>query len=294
MRMIHRGRLRPIWRWSLLELLRGGSAGRGGWDGKASMTFFKLDRAVVWRGETRALDQFSLELRLGESVMILGPNGAGKSTLLRVLCGELYPEYRKETTCELFGESRWSLEALRHRMGVVMPDDVRRFAPDELVGDVVLSSLRAAFGRTRFMRFSEEDEERAAQAMAWMGIESFAQREFGRLSSGEQRRCLVARALVHDPEVLVLDEPSTALDLAAAVQMTQRLRQLMGAGKTLVWVTHHPSEIPPELSRAVILKDGTVFAEGPKEQVIHSAALSEVFGVALEVRWSDGWCQVAY
>lgn len=223
---------------------------------------------------------------------ILGPNGAGKSSLLKVLCGEVHPEADPHAVCRLFGQDLWSLEELRHKIGVVMPDDISRFDPDELAEDVVLSSLRAAFGRTREMRFSQKDRQTAVTAMARLGIQHLAGREFGTLSSGEKRRFLIARALVHNPQVLVLDEPSTALDFAAAAGLTRTLRELSADGHTLVLVTHHPGEIPPEIERVILLNQGRVAADGPKRKVLESRTLSRLFGIPLKVSWPGDWCDV--
>lgn len=258
-------------------------------DGSA---FFEIEKARVWRGETLALKDFSMSLRHGESVAILGPNGAGKSTLLKVLCGELHPEADPQSHCRLFGQELWSLEELRHTIGVVTPEDVARFDPEEIAEDVVLSSLRAAFGRTREMRFSQRDRTLAADAMERLDVRHLSGREFGTLSSGEKRRFLIARALVHNPPVLVLDEPSTALDFAAAAGLTQTLRELAVEGHTLVLVTHHPGEIPPEIGRAILLDQGRVIADGPKRKALESQTLSRLFDLPLKVSWPGGWCDV--
>ncbi len=254
--------------------------------------FFEIRDATVWRGETAALRDFSLILRQGESVAILGPNGAGKSTFLKLLTGEVRPEAKRGTECRLFGEDLWSLEEIRHRIGVVMPEEVARFHPLEIASDAVLSSLRGAYGRTRDMRFSAADKQKAAEVMETMGVLPLAERDFGTLSSGERRRFLIARSLVHDPEILVLDEPSTALDFAAAIQLTSLLRVLPDGGRTLVLVTHHPAEIPPEIGRVVLLKEGRVVADGSSRTVLTSPSLSELYGVPLAVGWSRGWCGV--
>jgi iron complex transport system ATP-binding protein len=253
---------------------------------------FEIRNANVWRGDTLALHDFSLSLHHGESVAILGPNGAGKSTFLKLLTGEVRPEADPASRCWLLGEDRWSLEEIRHRIGVVMPEEVSRFHPGELTRDTVISSLRGAYGRTRAMHFSEREKDQAERTMKLIGLEKFAGREFGTLSSGEQRRTLIARALVHQPEVLVLDEPSTALDFAAASQLTSLLRSLIGQDRDLVLVTHHPGEIPPEVARVILLKNGRVFAEGIKQRIITSALLSELYEVDLKVKWSAGWCDV--
>lgn len=253
----------------------------------------EIRNANVWRGgDTLALRDFSLRLNLGESVAILGPNGAGKSTLLKMLTGELRAEARLETECRLFGENLWSLEELRHRIGIVMPEEVARFHLEEMAEDVVLSSLRGAYGRTRDMRFSRAEKTKAAEVIERMGVASLARRDFGGLSSGEKRRFLVARALVHDPEVVVLDEPSTALDFAAATALTAALRALIGTGHTLALVTHHPGEIPPEIGRVILLKEGRVAADGPKRKTLASPVLSELFETPLAVSWAGGWCSV--
>jgi iron complex transport system ATP-binding protein len=254
--------------------------------------FFELRHATVWQGEVAALKNFSLTLRRGEGVAILGPNGAGKSTLLKVLTGELRPEADGRGFCELFGEELWSIEELRHRIGLVMPEEVSRFHPEESALDVVLSSLRGAYGRTREMRFSRRDRARAMEAVDQAGVAHLTRRLFGALSSGERRRFLIARALVHEPEVLVLDEPTTALDFSASIHLGSVLRELARNGQTLVWVTHHPAEIPPEIQRVVLLRDGEVLADGPKRKVLCAAQLSTLYQVPLGVRWHQGWCEV--
>lgn len=253
---------------------------------------FEIENARVWRGDTLALSDFSLALHHGESVAILGPNGAGKSTFLKLLTGEVRPEADPASACRLFGEEMWSLEEIHHRIGVIMPEDVERFHPAELTRDAVLSSLRGAFGRTRDMRFSTTEKQQAADSMALMGVLKLADREFGALSSGERRRILIARALAHNPEALVLDEPSTALDFAAASQLTATLRALASSGRDLIWVTHHPGEIPPEISRVILLREGRVFADGPKREVITSRNMSDLYQINLKVKWSGGWCEV--
>jgi iron complex transport system ATP-binding protein len=252
----------------------------------------EINNANVWRGDTLALKEFSLTLRHGESVAILGPNGAGKSSFLKVLTGEVRPAADPATACRLFGDDLWLLMELRHRIGVVMPEEVSRFHPQESGHDAVLSSLRGAYGRTRDMRFSRSEKDRADAALKTMSVSHLAEREFGTLSSGERRRILIARALVHQPQVLVLDEPSTALDFSAALQLGGTLRDLLRAGRDLVLVTHHPGEIPPEIQRVILLKSGRVFADGKKKDVLTHDILSELFETDLSVKWSGGWCDV--
>lgn len=253
----------------------------------------ELQHADVWRGDQRVFHDLSLMFRSDESVAILGPNGAGKSTLIKLITGELRASAESETIARLFGEELWSLEDLRHRLGLVSPEETQRFDPEEPAEGVVLSSLRGAFGLTRWMRFSKTERQRVRDAMAKAGVETLAHRSYGELSSGEKRRFLLARALVHEPEALLLDEPTTALDFPSAFAFIGIVRELMRSGHGVLWVTHHPAEIPPETERVILLKLGRIFADGPPRKVLTSAILSELYDLPLHVSWSRGFCQVA-
>ena len=254
--------------------------------------FFETTNAKVWRGDVVALRGLDLTLRIGESVAILGANGAGKSSLLKLMTGELRAEANPGTSVRLFGEELWCLEELRHRIGIVMPEEVERFDPAEIAEDVVVSAFRGAYGRTRDMRFSAAEKAMAAKAMADVGIAELAGREFGQLSSGEKRRFLIARALVHRPEALVLDEPSTALDFAARLKLLETLCGIASRGATLTLVTHDPGEILPEITRVILLKDGSVVGDGPKREALNDQSLSRLYGMRLKLTWSRGWAVV--
>ncbi len=251
--------------------------------------FFEIRNANVWRGGVLALRDLSLCLRTDESVAILGANGAGKSSLLKLMTGEVRAESRPGSVCKLFGEEQWNLEELRHRIGLVMPEEVARFQAEEVAEDVVRSALRGAYGRTGDMRFKKEEKELAREALEETGVGNLAKRFFGQLSSGEKRRFLIARALVHQPEILVLDEPSTALDFAARLAMLDRLRTVAQGAGTLVLVTHDPGEILPEIERVILLKNGSIVADGSKRTVLNSGLLSEIYGMDLKLKWLEGW-----
>lgn len=254
--------------------------------------FFEISNANVWRGDVLALRGMDLTLRTQESVAILGANGAGKSSLLKLMTGEVRAEARPGTTCRLFGEDRWSLEELRHRIGIVMPEEVARFHPGEVAADIVRSAFRGAYGRTGDMRFKAVEKEMADRVMDSLGVGLLAEREFGQLSSGEKRRFLIARAMVHDPEVLVLDEPSTALDFGARLAMLERLRGVARSTSSIVLVTHDPGEILPEIERVILLKDGLVVGDGPKREVLNDTSLSSLYSMKLRLAWSRGWAMV--
>lgn len=251
--------------------------------------FFEVSHANVWRGDVLALRDLKLSLNAGESVAILGANGAGKSSLLKLMTGELRPEARPGCSCKLFGEDRWSLEELRHRIGLVMPEEVARFHPYETAADVVRSAFRGAYGRTGDMRFKAPEKQQADAAMREVGVGELADRFFGQLSSGEKRRFLIARALVHKPEILVLDEPSTALDFAARLAMLDRLRHVARSTRSVVIVTHDPGEILPEIGRVILLKEGRIIADGRKNKIVTPASLGKLYGMRLKLGWQDGW-----
>lgn len=254
--------------------------------------FFEIANANVWRGEVLALRELNLRLGTNENVAILGANGAGKSSLLKLMTGEVRPEANPSSFCKLFGKEQWCLEELRHRLGIVMPEEVNRFSGDEIARDVVRSAFRGAYGRTGDMRFNAAETALATRAMERIGISQLAQRHFGQLSSGEKRRFLIARALVHEPQILVLDEPSTALDFAARLTMLEYLQGISKSTGTLVLVTHDPGEILPEIDRVILLREGRMIADGRKRKVLDSESLSELYKMKLKLTWSNGWAMV--
>ncbi len=254
-----------------------------------SEPFFEIRNANVWRGDVLALRELNLSLRVDESVAILGANGAGKSSLLKLITGEVRAEARPGTSCKVFGEVQWCLEELRHRVGLVMPEEVARFSPEEVAADVVRSAFRGAYGRTGDMRFKVTEKEQADKVMADVGVADLSGRLFGQLSSGEKRRFLIARALVHQPQVLVLDEPSTALDFAARLTLLGRLRGVAQGAGALVLVTHDPGEILPEIDRVILLHQGRVVADGAKRKILKSETLSDLYGMNLKLSWLEGW-----
>ena len=252
----------------------------------------ELENVTVWRGDNRVFDGLSLRVEEGERIAILGPNGAGKSTLLALISGDLHPVVEDGSSARLFGEEFWSLYEVRERIGLVTPEQRTLFHDDELASDVVLTGLRGAYGRTRDMRFSAREKKRAWMAMKAAGVHDLMWRDYGELSSGERRRFLLARALVHGPEMLILDEPTTSLDLPGAWQFIAAVRELMREGKGVMLVTHDVREIPPEVDRVVLLQRGRILADGKKRKVLTSRMLGECYGVKMRVHWSGGFCEV--
>ena len=251
----------------------------------------ELENVTVWRGDNKVFDGLSLRIETGEKVAVLGPNGAGKSTLLALISGDIHP-VADQGSSRLFGEDYWSLYDLREHIGVVTPEQHGLFADDELASDVVLTGLHGTYGITRGQTFTAAEKRRAWRAMKAAGVHELMWRDYGELSSGERRRFLLARSLVHEPEMLIFDEPTTSLDLPGAWDLIEVVRALMRNGTGVMLVTHDVREIPPEIDRVVLMKKGRILADGRKRQILTPKKLSACYGVEVRVSWKDGFCAV--
>jgi iron complex transport system ATP-binding protein len=209
-----------------------------------------------------------------------------------LLSREILPELREGSFMRLFGQERWNVWELRRHLGIVSHDLQIAYAPSTTGSDVVLSGFHSTPGVWTHHNFDEEERRAARVLLHRLGLESLAEIRYSRMSTGEQRRLLLARALVHDPEVLVLDEPTSGLDPKACRQYLEDVQGLMRLGKTVVLVTHHIHEIPPEIERALLLVRGRIVADGPKAEILTSERLSEVFDTPMEVVQANGFYQV--
>jgi iron complex transport system ATP-binding protein len=252
----------------------------------------ELQNVTVIRGNNVALDRLSLQIAQGEHVCILGPNGSGKSTLIKTITRECYPATGPDSSMRILGRSLWNVFELRSLLGVVSPDLLAACTTDATGLDVVLSGF---FSSTRIFpnhQPAPEHRLRAEAALMRMGIPHLASRPVAEMSSGEAKRTLIARALVHNPQTLLFDEPGNALDLAGQVELRKEMQELAQAGLGIVLVTHHVSEIIPEMERVVLLQAGRVLADGPKERVLTSDQLSRLFGVPVRLFRQDGYFYV--
>lgn len=254
------------------------------------VALIEIRNATVWRGSTRVFDRLCLTIEQGERVAILGPNGAGKTTLLKMITRELYPVADEDAVVRILGSERWNVWDLRRHIGVVSPDLQSGFLPGSTVLEAVLSGFFSSIGVHAQLWDEVEPAqlERAQEVVTELGLESLRERRFDSLSTGQQRRCLLGRALVHDPDTLVLDEPTAGLDMAASFDYLARLRRLARNGRSLVLVTHHLDEISPEIERVVVLKNGTVVADGSKRVVLNGELLSAVYETPVSVAEVDG------
>ncbi len=255
--------------------------------------FLSMQGVTVVRGETEVLHAISLEIAVGEHLAILGPNGCGKSTLIKTLTRELYPVIppagEPPMRCMLLGRERWELSQLRTQFGVVGAE-----LPGERTAGVsgleaVLAGFFGASALWPNLVVAQGMEEVAREALERMRAGHLAGRQVGTLSAGEQRRVMIARALAHRPRMLLLDEPSNALDLQAQRELRLALQEVARGGTGLILVTHHLGDILPEIERVVLMRAGRVAADGPKRELLTEARLSGLFGVPVTLAGRDGW-----
>jgi iron complex transport system ATP-binding protein len=245
-----------------------------------------LDGVAVVRSGTRLLSNVSWRVELDERWVVLGPNGAGKTTLLNLAAGRLHPS---TGTAHVLGEriGRTDLTELRTRIGVSTAALAERIPADERVRDVVVTAAWSVVGRWR-EAYDAADEVRAKGLLDQFGVAGLADRAYGTLSEGERKRVQIARALMTDPELLLLDEPTAGLDLGGREDLVSRLAELAHDpdAPAMVLVTHHVEEIPPGFTHALLLRAGGVVAQGLLGDTVTGEHLSTTFGLPLAVERS--------
>jgi iron complex transport system ATP-binding protein len=259
----------------------------------------ELSDATVVKDGAAVLDRVSLTICSGEHTAIVGPNGAGKSTLVNLLTHEDRPLARSSAgegkpPIRLFGSDRWNVFDLRSRFGIVSADLHQRFVNGNSAGritarDAVLSRFFTGHGFIFEAEVTPAMHDAADAVLARMGVAHLAGTTLDRMSTGEARRVLIARALVTSPEALLLDEPTTGLDLVARYQFLESVREVARRGTTLILVTHRVEEIIPEIETVVLLKGGRVAAGGPKAVTLTGANLTAVFGASISLTESGGY-----
>jgi iron complex transport system ATP-binding protein len=255
--------------------------------------FLELRQVNVARRERVVLHDINLTIRAGEHVAILGPNGCGKSTLILAMTCQIYPIVQPGMVVRIFGRERWDLTELRRRFGVVAAGLLGEL-PGERTAvttglDAVIAGFFSASTLWPNLRVTGEMRERAAEALERMEALDLAERLVGEMSAGEKRRILIARALVHRPRQLLLDEPSNALDLAAQRELRETLRRLAREGTGLVLVTHHLGDILPEIERVILMRGGRIVGDGPRRELLTEARLSELFQVPVRIGRDEEW-----
>jgi iron complex transport system ATP-binding protein len=242
----------------------------------------------VMRGQKIGLDDFTLRIEAGEHVAILGPNGCGKSTLIKTITRECYPIARPDSSMSVFGEESWDVFKLRSRLGIVSNDLMLTCTGDASGRDVVLSGFFSSNAIYSNHTVTQEQAARADSALTELKISHLADRAVCEMSSGEARRVLIARALVHKPSALLFDEPCNSLDLAAQQNVRHTMSTLANSGTAILLVTHELADVVPEINRIVLMNKGRVVADGAKEEILQVDRLRDLFGVEVEMARRNG------
>jgi iron complex transport system ATP-binding protein len=244
------------------------------------------------RGDKIVLDDFNLRVDVDEHVAVLGPNGCGKSTLIKTITRECYPMAREDSGMTILGQKNWNVFELRSLLGIVSNDLMSSCTGEASGLDVVLSGF---FSSTRIFPNHSIDpthRELAETALQQLGVSHLAGRAVEEMSSGEAKRVLIARALVHKPRALLFDEPCNSLDILAQHDLRETMRSLAKSGIGIILVTHEIPDIVPEIERVVLMSHGRIIADGSKEDVLQAESLGKLFGLKVELGRRDGYFHI--
>jgi iron complex transport system ATP-binding protein len=259
-------------------------------------TFLQLSHVNVARGDNVVLHDIHLSVDVGEHIAILGPNGCGKSTLIKTITCECYPIVQPEAKVSIFGRERWDLTELKKRLGVVAPELPGRPTLTTTGRDAVLTGFFSSSTLWPNLTVTAEMEARADEVLELVDAVALRDKPVGQMSAGQQRRIMIGRALVGSSsafggnrQMLLLDEPSNALDLAAQQDLRDLLRRLAQQGTGILLITHHVSDIIPEIGRILMMKDGRIVADGSKTDLLTAERLSDLFKTDVRLTARDGF-----
>lgn len=253
------------------------------------LPLLEMQNIRVMRGQKIVLDDFSLRIRADEHVAILGPNGCGKSTLIKTITRECYPVARENSSMAILGREGWDVFDLRAMLGIVSNDLMLSCTGDASGRDVVLSGFFSSNSIYSNHTVDPRQHKLADAALERLKVWHLAERPVCEMSSGEARRVLIARALVHNPRALLFDEPCNSLDLSVQQSLRQTMRALANSGIGIILVTHELADIVPEIQRVVLMSGGRIVADGPKEEILQVERLATLFGVPVDISRRDGY-----
>lgn len=254
-----------------------------------SDTFLLLQNVNVARGDNLVLHDVNLSVRKGEHIAILGPNGCGKSTLIKTITCECYPLARPDTRVSIFGRERWDLTELKKRLGVVSAELPGRPMLGITGFDAVLTGFFSSSTLWPNLTVTSEMRDRTAEVLRRIGSVDLADKVVGEMSAGQQRRVMIGRALVGSADMVLLDEPSNALDLSAQRDLRELLRGLAREGTGIMLITHHIADILPEIDRVLMMREGRVVADGAKAELLTPEKLGSLFGTTVGLVELDGF-----
>jgi iron complex transport system ATP-binding protein len=255
----------------------------------------EIENATVAKDGRNILNDVSLKVFSGENIAILGPNGAGKSSLIKLITKEYYPICSGgETPIKIYGKASWDIFELRASFGIVSSELHSANTGDIAGRDVVVSGFFGSIRLYDHQIITSEMREKADSVMEFLGISHLSDKYTSKMSLGEARKFLIGRALVNDPKVLLLDEPTAGLDIKAAHDFLGILRKIAASGKNIFLITHRINEIIPEIERVVLVKDGRIFRDGKKEGILADNDISELYDMDISIRESNGYYWIAY
>ena len=250
------------------------------------MNIIEFENIDVGYDEKVVLKNINLKIKSGEHFAILGANGSGKSTLMKLIQSQIHPRHTKEFKKEIFGKSRYSIFELKKELGVITNDLHNYFEKEAgyLTGfEVVLSGFYSSIGIFTHQDFTKKQIQKAIEVMNFLEIIDLKNKKVSSMSTGQLRKCIVARALIHDPKAFVLDEPTVGLDIKAQINFI-KLLQKISLKSTIILVTHHLEEIFPEIKNVALIYNNTIFKIGKKEDILNSENLSTIFDIKIEVK----------
>ena len=249
----------------------------------------ELRNVSVVRSGRVVLHRLNLRIEAGEHVAIMGPNGSGKSTLIKTITRELYPLYDARSSMKLFGQATWNNSELRSMLGIVT-NDVDPFYGRAVTGhDAVVSGFFSSVGLGRYHQVTPAMREKTEELLAWLEIAHLSDRVVSEMSSGEVRRVMIARSLVHEPKALLFDEPSNSLDVFAQVELRHTMSKLAQSGIALLLITHHLPDVVPEIERVIFMREGRIAGDGAKPELLTAERLGALFGCPVRVTTQDGY-----
>jgi iron complex transport system ATP-binding protein len=254
-----------------------------------SEPFLKLSHVNVARGENVVLHDIHLSVNAGEHIAILGPNGCGKSTLIKTITCECYPMVQPETQVSIFGRERWDLTELKKRLGVVSAELPGKQTLTTTGRDAVLTGFFSSSTLWPNLTVTDEMRTRADEILTLIDAEPLRDKLVGHMSAGQQRRIMIGRALVASSQMLLLDEPSNALDVAAQQDLRNLMRRLAQQGTGILLITHHVSDIIPEIDRILMMKNGRIVADGSRRDLLTERSLSDLFHIEVRLTEKDGF-----
>lgn len=247
--------------------------------------------SLIRGDDQKILDRISLTIHANENAAILGPNGAGKSSLIKLITREYYPFPDKDSVFKIWGQEVWDVFDLRALLGIVSGDLQEAYERDITGFETVLSGFFSSIG-LYFHKPAISMKRKAEEIIDFLEISHLKNRKMFEMSTGEARRFLIGRALVHEPKALILDEPAASLDLHALSQFRNILRKIVRSGTNVILITHHLQDIIPEINRVILMKEGHICNDGPKETMLTTSCLKQLFGINVKIKRTQGYYSI--